>query len=51
MTVSAPGILNGLTALAHATTNCWPMILISKKYTREYGLFKLSECEPDSPKP
>ena len=28
MTVSAPGFLNGLTALANATTNCWPMILI-----------------------
>ena len=29
MTVSAPGFLNGLTAVAHATTNCWPMIMIS----------------------
>jgi oxalyl-CoA decarboxylase len=29
MTVSAPGFLNGLTALANATTNCFPMILIS----------------------
>src|SRR5206468_12417132 len=29
LTVSAPGFLNGLTALAHATTNCFPMILIS----------------------
>src|SRR4029079_15162222 len=28
MTVSAPGILNGLVALANATTNCFPMILI-----------------------
>ena len=28
-TVSAPGFLNGLTALANATTNCFPMILIS----------------------
>ena len=27
LTVSAPGFLNGLTALAHATTNCFPMIL------------------------
>src|SRR5690606_20117219 len=27
LTVSAPGFLNGLTALAHATTNCYPMIL------------------------
>ena len=30
LTVSAPGFLNGLTALAHATTNCFPMILISR---------------------
>src|SRR6202158_1602915 len=29
LTVSAPGFLNGLTALANATTNCFPMILIS----------------------
>src|SRR5438874_4536728 len=29
MTVSAPGFLNGLVALANATTNCFPMILIS----------------------
>ncbi len=29
LTVSAPGFLNGLVALSHATTNCWPMILIS----------------------
>jgi thiamine pyrophosphate-dependent acetolactate synthase large subunit-like protein len=26
LTVSAPGFLNGLTALAHATTHCFPMI-------------------------
>src|SRR5689334_14442257 len=35
LTVSAPGFLNGLTALANATTNCFPMILISGS----------SECE------
>src|ERR1700757_3653952 len=29
MTVSAPGFLNGMVALANATTNCFPMILIS----------------------
>ncbi|MFZ0227138.1 MAG: oxalyl-CoA decarboxylase [Mycobacterium sp.] len=29
LTVSAPGFLNGLVALANATTNCFPMILIS----------------------
>ena len=35
LTVSAPGFLNGLTALAHASTNCWPMILISGSSERE----------------
>jgi oxalyl-CoA decarboxylase len=35
LTVSAPGFLNGLTSLAHATTNCWPMILISGSSERE----------------
>src|SRR6202171_5628228 len=35
MTVSAPGFLNGLVALAHATTNCFPMILISGSSERE----------------
>src|ERR1700721_1402589 len=35
LTVSAPGFLNGLTALAHATTNCFPMILISGASERE----------------
>lgn len=29
LTVSAPGFLNGLTALAEATKNCFPMIMIS----------------------
>ncbi len=33
--MSAPGFLNGLTALAHATTNCFPMILISGSSERE----------------
>jgi oxalyl-CoA decarboxylase len=33
--VSAPGFLNGLTALANATTNCFPMILISGSSERE----------------
>src|SRR3974390_1675843 len=32
---SAPGFLNGLTALAHATTNCFPMILVSGSSERE----------------
>src|SRR5579871_895062 len=35
LTVSAPGFLNGLTALAHATTNCFPMILMSGSSERE----------------
>jgi oxalyl-CoA decarboxylase len=35
LTVSAPGFLNGLVALANATTNCWPMILISGSSERE----------------
>src|SRR4030088_2462225 len=34
LTVSAPGFLNGLTALANATTNCFPMILISGSSAR-----------------
>ena len=29
MTVSAPGFLNGMVALANATTNCFPMVMIS----------------------
>jgi len=35
ITVSAPGFLNGLTALANATTNCFPMIMISGSSERE----------------
>jgi oxalyl-CoA decarboxylase len=35
LTVSAPGFLNGLTSLTHATTNCFPMILISGSSERE----------------
>ncbi len=35
LTVSAPGFLNGLTALANATTNCFPMILVSGSSERE----------------
>ena len=35
LTVSAPGFLNGLTALANANTNCFPMILISGSSERE----------------
>jgi len=35
LTVSAPGFLNGLNALAHATVNCFPMILVSGSSERE----------------
>jgi oxalyl-CoA decarboxylase len=35
VTVSAPGFLNGLTALANATPNCFPMLLISGSSERE----------------
>ena len=35
LTISAPGFLNGLAALANATTNCFPMILISGSSERE----------------
>jgi oxalyl-CoA decarboxylase len=35
LTVSAPGFLNGLTALAPATTTCFPMILMSGSSERE----------------
>src|SRR2546423_4494292 len=35
LTVSARGFLNGLNALAHATVNCFPMILISGSSERE----------------
>ena len=35
LTVSAPGFLNGLTALANATMNCFPMIMISGSSERE----------------
>ena len=35
LTVSAPGFLNGLVALANATTNCFPMILTSGSSERE----------------
>src|SRR3546814_10691618 len=58
--VSAPGFLNGLTALAHATTTCYPMILISgssersEEHTSElqslmrisYAVFCLKNTQP-----
>jgi oxalyl-CoA decarboxylase len=44
-TVSAPGFLNGLTALANATTNCFPMILISGSSEREVVDLQQGEYE------
>src|ERR1700753_2482661 len=35
LTVSAPGFLNGLVALANATVNCFPMIQISGSSDRD----------------
>ncbi len=35
LTVSAPGFLNGVAALAHATTNCFPMLLLSGSSERD----------------
>lgn len=35
LTVSAPGFLNGMLALANATVNCFPMILMSGSSKRE----------------
>src|ERR1700742_1746474 len=35
LTVSAPGFLNGLVALANATTNCFPVVQISGSSERE----------------
>ena len=55
LTVSAPGFLNGLAALANATTNCLPMIQISGSSNRamvdlqrgDYGeLDQLSAARP-----
>src|SRR3979490_3088747 len=45
LTVSAPGFLNGLTALAHATTNCFPMILISGSSEREVADLQQGDYE------
>src|SRR3954462_2999306 len=45
LTVSAPGFLNGLTALANATTNCFPMILISGSREREIVDLQQGEYE------
>ena len=49
LTVSAPGFLNGLTALANATTNCFPMILISGSSEREIVDLAAGRLRGDGP--
>src|SRR6185369_6826924 len=45
LTVSAPGFLNGMTALANATTNCSPINLISGSSEREIVDLKQGDYE------
>ncbi len=45
LTVSALGFMNGLTALANATTNCFPMIQISGSSERELVDLKQGDYE------
>lgn len=45
LTVSAPGFLNGLTALAEATKNCFPMIMISGSSDRHIVISSTSTVE------
>src|SRR5246500_242975 len=45
MTVSAPGFLNGLVALANATTNCFPMVQISGSSERHLVDLQRGEYE------
>jgi oxalyl-CoA decarboxylase len=45
LTVSAPGFLNGLVALANATTNCFPMIQISGSSERHLVDLQRGEYE------
>src|SRR3954447_17396334 len=45
LTVSAPGFLNGLVALANATTNCFPMVQISGSSERHLVDLKQGDCE------
>jgi len=47
LTVSAPGFLNGLTALSNATTNCFPMILMSGSSERgHFAKPRFESCMP-----
>ncbi|HEY0453510.1 oxalyl-CoA decarboxylase [Actinophytocola sp.] len=45
LTVSAPGFLNGLVALANATTNCFPMVQISGSSERRIVDLKQGDYE------
>jgi oxalyl-CoA decarboxylase len=45
LTVSAPGFLNGLVALANATTNCFPMVQISGSSERRIVDLKRGDYE------
>ncbi len=45
LTVSAPGFLNGMVALANATTNCFPMIQISGSSERAIVDLQRGDCE------
>ena len=45
LTVSAPGFLNGLVALANATTNCFPMVQISGSSDRHIVDLKRGDYE------
>src|SRR5258705_8877192 len=45
LTVSAPGFLNGLVALANATTNCFPMVQISGSSDRNIVDLKQGDYE------
>ena len=45
LTVSAPGFLNGLVALANATTNCFPMVQISGSGERHLVDLKQGDYE------
>jgi oxalyl-CoA decarboxylase len=45
LTVSAPGFLNGIVALANATTNCFPMVQISGSSERHIVDLKRGDYE------
>ena len=49
LTVSAPGFLNGLAALANATTNCFPMMQISGSSERDIVDLQTRRLRGDGP--